>query len=77
MANPQGDIVLETEGLCSGEILTEPRGIGGFGYDPIFYVPALGKSFAEMLPQQKDAISHRGIAFSQLMPQLRQLTLKS
>lgn len=77
LANPQGDIVLETEGLCPGEILTEPRGMGGFGYDPIFYVPALGKSFAEMLPQQKDAISHRGVAFVQLMPQLRQLTLKS
>lgn len=77
LANPQGEIVLETEGLCPGEILTEPRGMGGFGYDPIFYVPALGKSFAEMLPQQKVAISHRGVAFGQLMPELRQLTLKS
>lgn len=75
LANPQGDIMLETEGICPGEILLEPRGAGGFGYDPIFYLPALGKSFAEMTPEQKDANSHRGIAFSQLMPHLKQLTL--
>ncbi|MBD2106667.1 RdgB/HAM1 family non-canonical purine NTP pyrophosphatase [Nodosilinea sp. FACHB-13] len=75
LANPQGDIVLETEGICPGEILRAPRGAGGFGYDPIFYVPALGKSFAEMSPEQKDANSHRGVAFSQLMPHLKQLTL--
>ncbi|MBD1915781.1 MULTISPECIES: RdgB/HAM1 family non-canonical purine NTP pyrophosphatase [Cyanophyceae] len=75
LANPQGDIVLETEGICHGEILLAPRGSGGFGYDPIFYVPALGKSFAEMSPEQKDANSHRGVAFSQLMPHLKQLTL--
>ncbi|MEA5451063.1 RdgB/HAM1 family non-canonical purine NTP pyrophosphatase [Leptolyngbya sp. CCNP1308] len=75
LANPQGDIVLETEGVCPGEILLEPRGAGGFGYDPIFYLPALGKSFAEMSPEQKDANSHRGIAFGQLMPQLKELAL--
>ncbi|MBD2234043.1 RdgB/HAM1 family non-canonical purine NTP pyrophosphatase [Phormidium tenue] len=74
LANPQGDIVLETEGICHGEILLAPRGAGGFGYDPIFYIPALGKSFAEMSPEQKDANSHRGIAFGQLMPALKQLT---
>ncbi|MBW4482317.1 MAG: RdgB/HAM1 family non-canonical purine NTP pyrophosphatase [Tildeniella torsiva UHER 1998/13D] len=75
LANPQGDIVLETEGVCPGEILLEPRGAGGFGYDPIFYLPTLGKSFAEMSPEQKDANSHRGIAFGQLMPQLKKLAL--
>lgn len=75
LANPQGDIVLKTEGVCPGEILLGPRGTGGFGYDPIFYLPALGKSFAEMSPQQKDANSHRGIAFGQLMPQLKELAL--
>lgn len=77
LANPQGDIVLETEGVCPGEILLEPRGAGGFGYDPIFYLPTLGESFAEMSPKQKDAHSHRGIAFGQLMPQLRKLALNN
>ncbi|PSN10418.1 non-canonical purine NTP pyrophosphatase, RdgB/HAM1 family [filamentous cyanobacterium CCT1] len=76
LANPSGDIVLETEGICPGEILLEPQGTGGFGYDPIFYLPALGKSFAEMSPAQKDAHSHRGIAFAQLMPDLKKLALE-
>lgn len=73
LANPTGDIVLETEGICHGTILHETRGAGGFGYDPIFYVPAVGQTFAEMPPAQKEACSHRGLAFQQLMPQLQQL----
>ncbi|MBD0335353.1 MAG: RdgB/HAM1 family non-canonical purine NTP pyrophosphatase [Cyanobacteria bacterium Co-bin13] len=75
LARPDGTIALETEGICRGEILTAPQGTGGFGYDPIFYVPEVGQTFAEMSPAQKDAISHRGIAFQQLMPELRSLTL--
>jgi XTP/dITP diphosphohydrolase len=73
LANPQGEIVLETEGICPGEILLAPRGNGGFGYDPIFYVPSLGKSFAEMSAAQKEASSHRGIAFGQLLADLANL----
>ncbi len=73
IANPNGDIVLETEGVCPGEILTSPRGNGGFGYDPIFYVPAQKQTFAEMSSQTKGKISHRGIAFEQLMPDLKKL----
>ncbi|MBD0268434.1 MAG: RdgB/HAM1 family non-canonical purine NTP pyrophosphatase [Cyanobacteria bacterium Co-bin8] len=75
LARPDGTIALETEGICPGEILTAPQGTGGFGYDPIFYVPAAGLTFAEMSPAQKDAISHRGIAFQQIMPELRSLSL--
>ncbi|MGB5975044.1 MAG: RdgB/HAM1 family non-canonical purine NTP pyrophosphatase [Nodosilinea sp.] len=75
LANPAGEIVLETEGLCQGEILLAPQGADGFGYDPIFYVPALGQSFAEMQPAQKEAISHRGVAFGQLMPDLKKISL--
>ena len=74
LAQPDGTIALETQGICRGEILTEPRGARGFGYDPIFYVPALNKTFAEMSAAEKQAISHRGLAFKQLMPQLKQLT---
>lgn len=76
LANPAGDIVLETEGICPGEILLAPRGTGGFGYDPIFYVPSLGKSFAEMSSHQKEANSHRGLAFGRLLPELQRLTLE-
>ncbi len=75
LARPDGTIALETEGICPGEILTGAQGSGGFGYDPIFYVPSQGKSFAEMSRQQKETHSHRGIAFAQIMAQLEQLEL--
>ena len=74
IANPDGEIVLETEGVCSGEILFATRGNGGFGYDPIFYIPSHQQTFAEMLPDKKALISHRGIAFTQLMPGLKKLS---
>ena len=50
------------EGVCEGTILFELRGNGGFGYDPVFYVPALGKTFAQAGAEEKNAISHRGNA---------------
>ena len=74
IANPEGKIILETEGVCSGEILDSPRGSGGFGYDPIFFVPSQQQTFAEMTAATKSKISHRGVAFSQLMPELKQLS---
>lgn len=46
-------------GECHGEIISEKRGNNGFGYDPIFYVPSLEKTFAELTPEQKNSISHR------------------
>jgi len=46
-------------GECHGEIIFEKRGNNGFGYDPIFYVPTLNKTFAELTPEQKNSISHR------------------
>ena len=54
-----------------GEILKEPRGGGGFGYDPVFYFPALKKTFAELSPEEKNRISHRGKAFRKLLSALR------
>ncbi len=58
------------EGRCPGEILTAPRGEGGFGYDPLFlYVPA-GKSFAELDGEEKNKISHRARALSAFAPEL-------
>jgi XTP/dITP diphosphohydrolase len=50
-----------------GEILEAPRGTGGFGYDPIFYLPELGKTFAELTPQEKNLHSHRGKAFLRVL----------
>ena len=58
---PNGD-VLQAEGRCDGTIAYAPQGEGGFGYDPIFFVPSLRKTFSQMTPQEKNDISHRGIA---------------
>ena len=63
----RGRAVAVVTGRVDGEILKAPRGGGGFGYDPIFYFPALGKTFAEMAPEEKNLYSHRGRAFRKLL----------
>jgi XTP/dITP diphosphohydrolase len=73
VADPSGRIRLEVEGYCPGEILESPRGEGGFGYDPVFLVPELALTFAEMDKATKASIGHRGRAFALLEPRLRQL----
>ncbi|MEA5467532.1 RdgB/HAM1 family non-canonical purine NTP pyrophosphatase [Spirulina sp. 06S082] len=73
IARPDGSIAIVSEGICEGEILYTPRGSGGFGYDPIFYVPQHNKTFAEMSPELKRTISHRGKAFENLLPQFTNL----
>ncbi len=70
VARPDGTIALQAEGICQGEILLTPSGSGGFGYDPVFYVPEHQLSFAEMTPELKHRVSHRGLAFQHLVPQL-------
>ncbi len=61
------------EGTCEGAIALEPRGRGGFGYDPIFYVPELDRTVAELAPAEKDWISHRGQALRKARDFLRSL----
>jgi XTP/dITP diphosphohydrolase len=58
------------EGRLAGVLLTEPRGSGGFGYDPILQPAGMDRSCAELLPEEKNAISHRGQAFRALLPHL-------
>ncbi|OKH37010.1 non-canonical purine NTP pyrophosphatase, RdgB/HAM1 family [[Phormidium ambiguum] IAM M-71] len=77
IARPDGSIALQTEGICPGEILHSPRGNNGFGYDPVFYVPEHDLSFAEMTPELKKSVSHRGKAFQILLPQLQKLDFRS
>lgn len=64
---------LIAEGEWHGEILTAPRGSGGFGYDPLFLIPALGKTGAELTPAEKNALSHRGRALAAVVERLRGL----
>ncbi len=61
-----GQVLFETSGTVEGKIAPEPRGTGGFGYDPIFYHPLFGCTLAEASAAQKSAISHRGEAFRKL-----------
>ena len=64
------EVLLETQGTLEGLIIDEPAGTGGFGYDPIFYVPHLGKTVAQLGEDEKNAISHRGNALRKLRPLL-------
>ena len=64
LAVPSGP-ALSWEARCEGEILTEKRGDNGFGYDPVFFYPAFGKTFAEVGMAEKSAVSHRGRALAE------------
>lgn len=72
ISDPDGKIIAEAEGTCSGEILTCPRGDRGFGYDPVFYVPDYDLTFAEMSGALKNQISHRAQALKKLFYLLSQ-----
>lgn len=62
-----GETIATFEGEARGELITIPRGSGGFGYDPLFYFPGLGKTFAELSLQEKRQHSHRGQAFRRFL----------
>lgn len=61
---------LVVSGTCAGRILAAPRGEDGFGYDPLFYIPEKGKTFAQMTTDEKNEISHRGNAVRKLLQEL-------
>jgi len=66
VAAPDGRVVAEAAGACEGLIGFERRGTGGFGYDPLFVVPEHGRTMAELSPEVKNALSHRGMALRRL-----------
>jgi XTP/dITP diphosphohydrolase len=72
LANPER-VLIETQGTLEGLIIDKPAGTGGFGYDPIFYVPQLGQTIAQLGEDEKNAISHRGNALRKLRPLLDEL----
>lgn len=71
LADPQGEVRAVVEGRCHGVILREARGSGGFGYDPLFLIPEYHRTFGELSPRVKHALSHRARALAQLRPVLR------
>lgn len=66
LADPQGRIILTASASVEGRIIREQRGENGFGYDPLFLLDALGKTTAQLAPEQKHRISHRGKALARL-----------
>ena len=72
IALPSGEVHF-TEGVCPGEIIPEVRGRGGFGYDPVFLIPSLNKTMAELSLQEKNKISHRALAVRAAIPLLKEL----
>ena len=73
---PNGD-VLSARGECEGTVAFTPIGEGGFGYDPVFFVPSLKKTFAQLTAEEKNAISHRGKALEAFQVKLREYLEKS
>ena len=71
MVTPEGQTI-QARGEIHGELTREPRGKNGFGYDPIFYYPPYGKTTAEMAPEEKNAVSHRGNALRVLYHKLKE-----
>lgn len=72
-AAKDGECLFTADGSVDGEILTAPRGTGGFGYDPLFYLPELGLTMAEIDIETKHSLSHRGRAFRALLNHLPDL----
>lgn len=70
LSSPDDPAPLIAEGIWEGRLLRAPRGNGGFGYDPIFLDPDSGRSGAELPPEQKNRISHRGQALARLVDRL-------
>ena len=71
LVTPQGQTI-QARGEIHGELLREPRGENGFGYDPIFYYPPLGKTTAELSPEEKNLVSHRGQALAAFYEKMKE-----
>jgi len=76
LSDPKGRIILTAADTVEGRMLRSPRGANGFGYDPLFEVVSLGKSTAELNPDEKHAISHRGKALRRLRALMVHVTLQ-
>jgi XTP/dITP diphosphohydrolase len=70
--DPLRGVELARSGSCEGQILPVPRGAGGFGYDPLFLLPTLGRTMAELAIEEKNRLSHRAAAFAALAGALRE-----
>ena len=74
LASPAGEVTPVAEGRCHGVIVKEPRGTGGFGYDPLFEIVEYHQTFGELSLRVKQSLSHRARAVVQLRPEIRKIT---
>ncbi len=74
LATPKGP-ALTWEAKCEGTILTEPKGTSGFGYDPVFFFPEFGKTFAEASMEEKSTVSHRGKALAEFASEIEKVKI--
>jgi XTP/dITP diphosphohydrolase len=73
LADPQGEVRAESDGVCNGRVTMEPRGTNGFGYDPLFELVEYHRTFGELGPRAKAALSHRARALRAIAPKLAAL----
>lgn len=71
LVTPEGKVI-QARGEAHGELLREPAGQGGFGYDPIFYYPPFGKTFAQVSAEEKNQVSHRAVALKAMYEKLKE-----
>lgn len=67
VVSPQGEVLFSCEGICEGFITESPKGSGGFGYDPVFYVPEKNSTMSELTMDEKNTVSHRGKALKKII----------
>jgi XTP/dITP diphosphohydrolase len=72
LATPE-KVLHVADGTCEGRITDRPAGSNGFGYDPYFFVPAMGRTMAELAPEEKNRLSHRGRAMRAMKSRLKKL----
>ena len=71
LVTPDGEVI-QARGEAHGELLREAAGQGGFGYDPIFYYPPYGKTFAQVSAEEKNRVSHRAVALRAMYEKLKE-----
>ena len=71
LVTPEGEVI-QARGEVHGELLRQAAGQGGFGYDPIFYYPPFGKTFAEVTAEEKNQVSHRAVALKAMYEKLKE-----